>query len=313
MPKSPDYTRALSRRSPMPSPCRSPFGYFGAKLKLATQIVDMLPPHAAWVEVFCGSAALTCAKPAAPIEVINDLDGQIVNVFQQLRNNPRLLIRSIALTPYAKAELEFCRQNLDHKSALERARRFLVFSMMTVNGTLGSRAGFSFSDSHSRGNHEARVSRWLKLPERLQSVVERLRDVRVENRDAISIVEMFRDRPASLLYLDPPYFVKRRRGYVVDARHEAFHVDLLKACASAKCMMLISGYDTALYRKALTPAKGWTAVGIDTIVRDTAGNKYARREVLWMNKTFTAAKTSGRIPIRLTADERKNRKLNPRR
>ena len=60
---------------------KSPFGYYGAKLKIARQIVQDLPPHNAWVEGFCGSAAVTLAKPPAAIEVINDADGEIVNFF----------------------------------------------------------------------------------------------------------------------------------------------------------------------------------------------------------------------------------------
>ena len=50
------------------------FGYFGSKKRLAVELCDKLPPHNAWVELFCGSAALTFAKAPAPIEVINDLD-----------------------------------------------------------------------------------------------------------------------------------------------------------------------------------------------------------------------------------------------
>jgi len=45
-----------------------------------------------WVEAFCGSAALTLAKRRAPIEVINDIDGEIVNVFKQIRNNQKELL-----------------------------------------------------------------------------------------------------------------------------------------------------------------------------------------------------------------------------
>ena len=63
------------------------FGYYGAKVRIASQIINSLPPHNAWVEAFCGSAALTLAKRPAPIEVINDLDDQIINLFEQLRNN----------------------------------------------------------------------------------------------------------------------------------------------------------------------------------------------------------------------------------
>ena len=59
----------------------TPFGYFGSKQRLASMITEMLPPHYAWVEVFCGSAAVTLTKKPAPIEVINDIDNNIINLF----------------------------------------------------------------------------------------------------------------------------------------------------------------------------------------------------------------------------------------
>jgi len=76
----------------------TPFGYFGSKNKIALQLCNELPTHNCWVEGFCGSAALTLAKAPAPIEVINDIDSEIVNVFKQLRNNHRELLRVIELT-----------------------------------------------------------------------------------------------------------------------------------------------------------------------------------------------------------------------
>ena len=115
---------------------KSPFGYYGAKLRIARKIVQDLPPHNAWVEGFCGSAAVTLAKPPAAIEVINDADGEIVNFFEQLRLNSEALCRSIALTPYAREEFELARNDETTGDALERARRFLVRSMMTVNGAV---------------------------------------------------------------------------------------------------------------------------------------------------------------------------------
>ena len=127
------------------------FGYFGAKQRLAKKIVDLLPPHSAWVEVFCGSAVITLNKKPAPIEVINDLDGDIVNVFAVLRDLPSELIRAISLTPYSRDEFHLCRADRSGLEPLERARRFLVASMMTINGTAGSlHSGFSFSDSYDR-------------------------------------------------------------------------------------------------------------------------------------------------------------------
>src|SRR5580704_9654321 len=98
------------------------FGYFGSKKRLALELCEHLPPHHAWVEMFCGSAALTLAKPAAPIEIINDLDKEIINFFEQLRNNETALCRLIALTPYAREELHAARTPESKPSDLERAR-----------------------------------------------------------------------------------------------------------------------------------------------------------------------------------------------
>ncbi len=293
-------------------PARAPFSYYGAKLRLVPRIVNSLPPHNAWVEAFCGSAALTVAKKAAPIEVINDLDDEVVNVFQQLRGNSKALCRAVALTPYARSELLNARDAVRPSDPLERARRFLVATMMLVNGAYGSTgAGFSFSQSYTRQRKEARVNRWYNLPERLERVVERLRKVRIENRDARKLLDMFSDRPATLVYLDPPYFIKRKHRYVIDAKDESFHKELIEKCLKARCMILISGYDNSLYHSLLVQQGGWKREAIRTKTRDTSGKDYDRTEILWKNPLFMKALRSGRVPIRLSAKERKLNKINP--
>lgn len=294
-------------------PVKAPFGYYGAKQRIAHKIIDLLPPHSAWIEGFCGSAALTFTKPPVPIEIINDADGEIVNLFDQLRNNSDALCRAVALTPYSREEFERARYTHKDLDPFERARRFLVSSMMTVNATIGSRCGFSFSQSYSRGYKEARVNRWYNLPARLEMVVERLRGVRVENRDACELLGMFVDRPASLVYLDPPYFVKRDHGYVIDANDRDFHEDLLTVCKKARCMIFISGYDNDLYEEMLTPKDGWSKSTIETHTRGTSGKDFLRTEVLWMNEHFLKAQATRKIPIRLTEKEKKEGKINPRR
>lgn len=293
-------------------PARAPFGYYGAKQRIAQKVIRDLPPHNAWVEGFCGSAALTLAKKPVPIEVINDQDAQIVNLFDQLRNNAEELCRAVALTPYARGEFESSRQLEEDIEPIERARRFLVATMMAVNGTIGSsHGGFSFSQSYSREGREARVNRWYNLPARLEGVVERLRGVRVENRDARELLEMFLDRPATLMYLDPPYYTKRGHSYVIDANNRQFHADLLAICQKANCMLLISGYQNDLYEEILTTQKGWKKSTIETYTRDTTGKSHARTEIFWMNSQFQRAKMEGKIPIQLEEKERYHNKINP--
>jgi DNA adenine methylase len=292
---------------------RSPFGYFGSKFRLASTIINHIPPHNAWVEAFCGSISLTLAKPPAPIEVINDINGEIVNFFKQLRDNPRELCRQISLTPYARKEFIQSR-NASPASELERARVFLVNTMMSMNGASGiDKGGFSISQSYSRDGKEARVSRWYHLPERLELIVERLRSIRIESRDAIDLLNSFANRPATLVYLDPPYLGKRMRGYDFDANCEKFHTRLLSAAKNASCMILLSGYSNALYSDMLTKKDGWTNVTIETQTRGHNGIDKGRVEMLWSNASCTNALAKKRIPVRLSKFEKVQKKVNPTR
>lgn len=292
----------------------APFGYFGSKNKIAIQLCTNLPPHNCWVEAFCGSAALTLRKDPAPIEVINDIDNEIINLFEQLRDNHERICDMVALTPYAEQELINARVIVDGLSKIERARRFLVQSMMAINGVFGEeRGGFSYSDSYSRNGHDARVNRWNNLPERLKLVVTRLKGIRIENRDARKLLKKYLNRPATLVYLDPPYLGDRTNGYSKDANDENFHQELLELSNKAKCMIFISGYENNLYNLILSQKNGWSKKTIETTTKDSKGQSHKRTEVIWMNKYFQKALESGEIPIILTEKERKQGKINPER
>lgn len=292
----------------------APFGYFGSKNKIALQLCSDLPPHNCWVEAFCGSAALTLKKEPAPIEVINDVDNEIVNLFEQLRNNHEQLCEMIEFTPYAENELINARIPLEGLSDLERARRFLVQSMMAINGLFGSaKGGFSYSDSYSRNGHDARVNRWNNLPERLRLVVTRLKKVRVENKDALKLIQKYLYRPATLLYLDPPYLGDRTNGYNIDANNEDFHRKLLELSNRANCMVFISGYENELYNSILNENEGWHKKTIETSTKNSKGHSHKRTEVVWMNRHYISALESGVVPIELTEKEKSQGKVNPER
>ena len=293
---------------------KSPFGYFGSKHRIAVPLIKYIPPHNAWVDAFCGSAAVTFAKSPAKIEIINDINGEIVNFFHQLRRNGSKLCREIAMTPYARQELLSSRVHKKNLSSLERARRFLVSSMMAINGVFGDeKGGFSYSNSYTRNGKEARVSRWYNLPVRLEAIIERLRNIRIENKDARELIKSFLNRPATLLYLDPPYFAERTQGYEFDQNNEKFHKELLKLACKAKCMIMISSYNNKLYKSMLTNKLGWKQVEIATHTQGSNGKRMTRTEILWLNKYCVEANRSKSIPVVFTKKEKKMGKVNPTR
>ncbi len=291
---------------------RGAFGYYGSKQRLANSILKQMPPHNCWVELFGGSLALTMAKDPAKIEIINDLDDNIVNVFQQIRNNGDELINLIELTPYARTELTRARHTCDEDSDLERARKFLVQAMMSVNGVMaGNMGGFSFSDTYTRENREARVNRWHNYPERLKAVMRRLKNARIENQDGIELLVKFSNRPATLVYIDPPYLADRILGYHLEAIDQDFHERLLSQALLCKCMIMISGYKSETYTELLERKGGWHRVELNAVTQSTNGDRLGREEVLWMNKYAEKARQTDSIGIRLTREEIKNRKFNP--
>src|SRR3979409_1418103 len=75
-----------------------PLSYIGGKNRLATKIISLLPEHTTYVEPFAGGAQVFFHKPPSPVEVLNDLDGEIVNFFRVCQWHHEELIRLLRST-----------------------------------------------------------------------------------------------------------------------------------------------------------------------------------------------------------------------
>lgn len=68
---------------------RSPIIYFGGKGNLVKKLLKFIPRHYTYVEVFGGGASLLFAKEPSKVEVYNDIDGEVVNLFRVLRDKEK--------------------------------------------------------------------------------------------------------------------------------------------------------------------------------------------------------------------------------
>lgn len=179
--------------------------YLGGKNRYAREIIEHFPPHFCYLEPCGGSAGVLLNKAPSAVEIYNDLDGEVVNFFRVLRNgNSGELIDAIRLTPYSREELNHARPV---KDPVERARRFLVRSWFGIANDASRDASSGFRVSRNRQPTVA--ADWKNLPETLEKAVERLRNVYIEQRDALELISRH-DGPETLHFIDPPYLKSTR-------------------------------------------------------------------------------------------------------
>jgi DNA adenine methylase len=152
------------------------------------------------------AAAVLLNKPRSPLECINDLDGEVVNYFQVLRDYPDELIRVIELTPFAKKE--WALSNQPTPDPVEAARRFYVRAYMNIAGPTATwRQGWRRQKTYTRKNGRAGMiaaAESFAKTDHLYDIANRLRGVTIENDDAFKIFERY-DNPQACFYVDPPY------------------------------------------------------------------------------------------------------------
>ena len=126
---------------------RSVLRYPGAKWNVADWIVGMMPPHKSYLEPFFGSGAVFFEKNRAPIETVNDLDGEIVNLFRMIREQPEELAAAVAMTPYSREEYDrvwerLRRGDMDEPNGVEHARMTLLRYWQTYGSSARRKSGW---------------------------------------------------------------------------------------------------------------------------------------------------------------------------
>ncbi|MDO5345319.1 MAG: DNA adenine methylase [Lachnospiraceae bacterium] len=226
------------------------------------------------MEPFFGSGAVLFNKTRSNIETVNDLDGNVVNLFEWIKKDPERLAREIYYTPYARQVYEEAFNRIP-KNSLYKAVNFYIRCQMGHGfRTNGEKVGWK-NDVQGRERGYA-AKDWTELPERIIVTAERFRGVQIECRPAVEVIERFNYKNV-LIYADPPYMLSSRHGKQYRCEmDDAAHNELLDALLAHKGPVLISGYDSDLYNDRL---QGWHRE--ETICYSQTASR--KREVLWMN------------------------------
>jgi DNA adenine methylase len=269
-----------------------PFTYYGSQYRSLPFILERLPETEYYVEPFGGSGIVLLNREKRPHEVLNDLNGEIVNFFQVLRDHREEFVKRLELTPYARGEFENAveRRGDDDLDAVERARLFFIrtqqgrYSRMDSERTKGE---WTRSTTTVRGGNPQKVNKWMNKIEGLGPVADRLRRVQIEQRDALQVIRDY-DDSGTLFYLDPPYPPETRgdeNAYGTFEFSRDDHTELLDVLQGVEGRVALSGYDNGLYDSRLS---GWYVSRDEEKVNQngstgTVSDHSTTQEVLWTN------------------------------
>jgi DNA adenine methylase len=232
-----------------------------------------MPEHKSYLEPFFGSGAVLFSKSQSKIETINDMDDEIVNLFKVIRLWPEELKRVVELTPYSRSEYNQA-FHVPTEDPIERARLLLIRSLQSHGFRVTEKSGWK-NDVQGREKSYC-VSHWCEVPRIIDEVTKRLKEVQIENMDAVELITRF-NYPNVFIYLDPPYVLSTRtRKQYQHEMSDQDHIKLLETILQSNAKIMISGYQSELYDKYL---KGWARLTFDA----TAEKGLKRTEVIWMN------------------------------
>lgn len=215
--------------------------WFGSKRTLAPRIVELLAPHRAYVEPFCGSMAVLLAKPACSFELANDLHGDLVNlawVVRHPKHGPSFF-RRLRRTCFTEADFAHAKdvigqhgianapEALDAARSLdyvERAYCYFVLCWMGRSGVLGTKGtnnNFTVRYTCNGGNQ---ATRFHAAVDSIPAWRRRLRSVTILRRDGLTLLDRLADQPGQAVYVDPPY-LQKGASYEHDFTH-AQHAQL---------------------------------------------------------------------------------------
>ena len=218
--------------------------YYGGKSPLnglCKWIVGILgwEKRSSYIEPFCGMMGVLLARQRVNVEMVNDLDGNLINWWRCVRENTPEMARQVYMTPRSRVVYSEAHELLNSGKGtdIERAVAFQVIleqGLMHGPDVHGLKSGWRQIYSPDCGGA---YSRWTGAE--FGVLADRLRNIQIENRCALEILDRAAKQDRCTVYCDPPYRTADRSPYahsVVD--YESMTEILLRQ----KGRLAVSGY-----------------------------------------------------------------------
>ncbi|MCF6150409.1 MAG: DNA adenine methylase [Candidatus Kuenenia sp.] len=257
---------------------KSPIGRIGGKAMLTNWLKGFIPEHTCYVEPFCGSASLLFGKEPSWVEVLNDIDKTLVNLYRCIQNPAKRskLVEMLQDLPYSRQVFNDLKYGTDTPADdIELAARYFYLSRASFAGDT-VRGGFAVPSV--TGRNPARS--YQNAINSLEAVASRLRGVTIECLPYNEVIRRY-DSPSTFFYIDPPYLESEH--YYGDGFTVTDHFELAAILHQVKGKAMVSHYDNDVYRSLYQDFNCYHRRSFKGAFKSSGEKKPKTVECVWTN------------------------------
>lgn len=219
--------------------------YPGGKEQMKNIIVPIIQSqkHTLYSEPFFGSGSIFFALPPGPIEVINDVNGELINFYEVARTKYQELKKEIDESLYARQLHRKARAIYDYPYLFNPVQRAWAVWYQCVTSFAGQLNGAFGIDK----KEPKQIGQLVKYKKRFtEEIIERFKYVQIECADAVYVINS-RDAEASFFYCDPPYVGTDCSAYPAYTWED--YARLLSCLAELKGKFLLSCFSSVILQE----------------------------------------------------------------
>lgn len=223
------------------------FSYIGGKARLAPWIISHFPLHRSYVEVFGGAAWVLLQKPRSTIEVYNDINDELINMWRVLQTDAPKMAEELSRIPYSRtlyySWISDWKKGIRPGTEFNRAIRFAWIQACSFGGSFMKGFAVSRDQDHAGG-----YQRWVSS---LNEIQDRMRGVLIENLSFEVLIPKY-DTSDALFYCDPPY--DGTENYYNGFNTES-HAKLAELLSGIKGKFVLSYFQTPIIESLYPPTR----------------------------------------------------------
>lgn len=244
-------------------------------------ILPLIPNHKIYPEAFCGGCAVLFAKPPVVSEIINDINGELINFYCVAKSYASLLIEEIRKTLHArdyynKANAIYTSPT-DH-TPIERAWAVWALSKLSFASQLGGSFGFDMTGTTAKKVRNAKDNFSEMLCHRLDRIT-------IENDDALKVIARY-DRPDAFHFVDPPY-VGSDCGHYEGVFGDDNMLELLELLKNVQGKFMLTMFPNAAIEDYANSC-GWTIHRVCRTISASKSIDTRRKQEEWMVCNYAA-------------------------